>query len=105
MDQLPKKVPIGTKVPVWSDKTVEMIKKKIPERRDIFRKEFAHALNDERHYELKAGYRFYDNEGILSRLQYSYVEKDAQLYANYIVDDMLRERAYGDYYYTYEKEW
>lgn len=91
--------------PYWTDKTRDAVKKRIPERRAIFVKEFAHALKHERQYELKAGYRFKDDDGILTRLERAHGEKETLLRMDHLIDKMLESQAYGDYYYTYEKEW
>jgi hypothetical protein len=91
--------------PYWSDKTREMIRKKIPERRTLFRKEFHHALAHEREFELKDGYRFRDDERILTKLERAYGEKETLLRTDHLIDKMLESMAYGDYYYTYEKDW
>jgi hypothetical protein len=91
--------------PYWSDKTRELVKNRIPERRAIFVKEYAHALAYEREYELKAGSRFRDDDRILSRLERANAEKDALLNTDLLIDKMLESMAYGDYWYTYEKDW
>ena len=98
--------PLGShEHPYWSNTTRELFLSKIPERRDLFRKEFAHALKHEREFELKDGYRFRDNYRILSRLERVNSEKDALLNTDLLIDKMLESQAYGDYWYTYEKDW
>ena len=96
---------IHVNLPKYSDKATALFYAMIDERRRIFRNEFKHALDNERQYELKAGYRFADNQRCFWKVENNTPEKEFLLTPELVIDKILESQAYGDYYYTYEKDW
>lgn len=92
-------------LPMYSDKAKALFYAMVDERRLIFRKEFSHALSNERQYELKDGYRFRDNDRCFNELENNTPENLFMLTPSIAIDKVLMSKAYGDYYYKYEKDW
>jgi hypothetical protein len=73
--------------------------------RELFRKEFNHALSDEQRYELKDGSRFKCNDKCYSALKDRYTEEMFLNMPIRCIQSILESMAYTDYYYQYEKNW
>jgi hypothetical protein len=95
----------SAKLPLYSQKTEDLFRSLVKGRRLIAEKEYAHAFNNEREYELVKGYRFRCDDRCFKVLESSTPEKEFLLQPEIQIDKVLLSLAYGDYYYKYEKDW
>lgn len=85
--------------------TVERIIKALPERRAIFLKEYALAIEDYRDSMIYPSYRFGSDNRVVQELESNVKEDDLLRELNYHIDKALMSAAQCDYYYRFEKEW
>lgn len=98
----------GLKIPStpYSAKTkANIVDNLLPKAREIFSKEYSHALENCHWYQLVRGRRFYDDSTILWSLESNFSEEEFNKNSAHCLNEILRGACGTDYYYTYEKEW
>lgn len=90
---------------MYKEKTIELIKKRLPEARIIFKKEYFRALSNPHRSMLEIGYRFNNDDKIIMKLQEKFTESTFLASINNCFDEVLKDLAGADYYYNYEKQW
>jgi hypothetical protein len=86
----------------YSSKAIDTLTHLIQDRRELFKKEYAHALKFQR--DIYLGTRFKDDEKILWVLESKVDEYKFMLTPELYIDNVLLGAAEADYYYQFEKE-
>jgi hypothetical protein len=90
----------------YTDKTKQLVFERLPKCREVFAKEFAHALGDEdRTSDYCRGTRYYDDSKILWVIQSRFTEAEFLSEVDYKITQVLLGACGADWHYTYEKDW
>jgi hypothetical protein len=89
----------------FTQKTIDLIIKELPDQRMIFKKEYSHALKNYHDFMIELGYRFYDNDRVIRSLESNHTEEVLLKEFNNLIQKTLMSLASADYYYSYEKQW